>query len=100
MAVQLNGLTQFQDFLFVHQQFFGAHGITIEDISLLIGADVHLLGKQLAVVDRAIRVLEIDVARPQALDLGAKQLDTCLIRFLYKIFVPRFFILRYYLIYN
>ena len=85
---------QLKDLLFVHQEAAGTKGITVEDIAVLIGADVHLAHEQFPVIDGAVGVLEIDIARPQAFDLGAKQLNTGLVRFFDKVFMPRLFVLR------
>lgn len=85
---------QFEDLLFVHEQAAGAKRIAVEDIAVLVGADVHLTHKQFPVVDGAVGILEIDRAGTQALDLGAEQLNARLIAFLYKIFMPRLFVLR------
>lgn len=48
----------------------------IEDIPLLVRADVHVLHKNLAVPDDGITVLEICPAGPQRLDLRALQCQT------------------------
>lgn len=51
--------------------------VLVEDVALLIGADVDALGDQLAVIDVCPGILQVDPSGAQALDLGAYQLDAC-----------------------
>ena len=57
-ALLLDLAKEVVDLPLVHQQAAGAHGVLIEDIALGIGADVHLLDPQLAVLDLHIAVGE------------------------------------------
>ena len=93
IALLCHQAEQFEDLFFMHKQAAGAKRITIEDIAVLVGADVHLAHEEFPVVDGAVGVLEIDRAGAQTLDLGAEQLNARFIAFLYKIFMPRLFVL-------
>lgn len=64
---------EFDDFRLVHQQFSGAKRVMIEDISLLIRADMHMFNEYLVILDNGITVLEICLASPQGLDLSPLQ---------------------------
>ena len=78
----------------MHKQTATAHRISIEDIAVLVWAYVHADDEELAVLDVNIRVLEIDAACADALDLGAEKLDARLVFFVHEIVVVSLFILR------
>ena len=59
--------------------------IAVKDIAVLVGADVQLLDEQFPIIDAAPAVLHIDGAGPQALYLGAIQLNSRLVGFLHKV---------------
>ena len=73
----------------MHQQLARTDGVAVKDVALFIGGDVHLLDEQLAVLDVAPAVLEVNLSQPQRFDLGAAQLDAGLIGLLHKIVMPR-----------
>lgn len=79
VTVQLNGLAQLDDLLLVHQQLAMTDRVGIEAVSLVIGGNVHPVQEQLTVLHGAEGVLHIHFSCAQALDLGALQLDACLI---------------------
>ena len=83
------------DFLFVHKQLPYAHRVAVEDIAVLIRRDVHSVDEDLSVNYRAPAVLQVHSAQPYRLDLGAAELNPCLIAFIYKIIMMRLFVLRY-----
>ncbi len=60
--------------------------------ALLIGADVHVINKDLAVLDPAKGFLETDLAESQRLDLGTGQDQTGLKDIVDKIVVIRLFV--------
>ena len=57
--VLLHCAVKFPDFTPVHQQPPGTDGIAVEDIAVLIGADVHAVDVQLAVFDRTVCVFQV-----------------------------------------
>ena len=57
----------------VQQQLALPEGIAIEYIALLIGANVHAYEVAFAVLYLRIGILQVDLAGPYALDLGADQ---------------------------
>ena len=70
---------QLHDLSLMHQQLARTQRIVIEDISLFIGTDMHILHKNLAIPDDCIAVLEIGPARPQGLYFRPLQSQTGLI---------------------
>ena len=94
IAGLLDDAVETSDLLFVHEQLAHAHRVAVEDVALLIGRDVHAVDKDFALVDRAPAVLEVDPALTDGFDLGAEQLDACLVALFDKIVVPRLFVLR------
>ena len=46
----------------MHQQLSGTDGVAVEDVSLFVRRNVHLLDEQLAVLDVAPAVLQIDLS--------------------------------------
>lgn len=87
VALQLDLLREPPDLVFVRQQLAGAHRIPVEDVALFVGADVHALHHQFAVLHLDPGVLEVDRAGAQAFDLGAHQGDAGLQRLDHKVFV-------------
>ena len=71
----------------MHQQLLRAQGILVKDISLLIGADMHAEGKELAFVYVTVGILQIYVTCTERFYLCAEELDACLVGFKYKIIV-------------
>ena len=86
-----------EDLALVHQKLALTHRVAIEDISVLIGTDVHTDDEKLAVLEVAVGVLEIDRACAQTFDLRAEKLDARLVFFVHEIVVIRFFVLGNYL---
>ena len=87
VAVLLLQRLQLADLPFVHQKALGAVGVAVEDIALLVGGDVHLVGVDLAVLGHAEGVLQIGLSAADGLDLGTEQLDTGLVALLHEIVV-------------
>lgn len=88
VAILLHLAVQAHDLPLVHEQSAGALGIGIEAVAVLVGGDVHLVNEQLAVLDTAPGIFQIQGALANRLDLRAAQLDTGLIFFFYKILMP------------
>ena len=82
------------DLFFMHKESAHAHGIAVEDISLLIGGNVHTVHKNFALDYGTPAVLEVYPALTDRFDLGSEQLDARLIALLDKIIVVRLFVLR------
>ena len=87
VAVLLDLRKQPSDLPLVHQQAAGAAGLPVEDIPLLVGADVHPVEGHLPVLDGAEGVLQVHVAQADGLDLGAGQLDARLVFILHEVVV-------------
>ena len=79
----------------MHEKFFVAQRVVVEDISLFIRADVHSNGVELAVLYRAVRILEVDSTGPDALDLGTTKRYAGLVIVVHKIIVSGFSVLSY-----
>ena len=56
---------QSHDLLFVHQKTFGTHGILVEYITLLVGADMHTVNDDLTVFNMDKCLLDTAVALAQ-----------------------------------
>ena len=83
------------DLTFVHQKALGPVGIAIEDISFVVGRNVHIIHHQFSLFRHsAVAVFQIQLTAPDGLDLGAGQLDTGLIAVLHEIIVKRLAVLR------
>src|SRR5699024_1267948 len=82
------------DLRLVQEELLGPQGILVEDVSVVVRADVHALDKGLAVADLDVAVLEVALARADGLDLRAKELDARLQLILYEVIVPRLAVLR------
>ncbi len=83
---------QLADFLPVHQELFRAKRITVEDVALFVGADVHPLHPDLTLTDLGPAFLQIDLAQADAFDLGAKERNAAFVAFFHKIVVKSLFI--------
>ncbi|MPM10155.1 hypothetical protein SDC9_56480 [bioreactor metagenome] len=70
-----------------------AQGIVVEDVAVLIRADVHSKDHKLSVFDLTVAVLEIDTAGSDRFDLSADQSDSGFKLFDDKVVVVSFFIL-------
>jgi len=81
---------QFADFALVHQELLGTHGVAVEDVSVLVGADVHPLDPDFPLAHLRPGFLQIDPPLPDGLDLRAKQFQAALIALLHEIIVPGF----------
>src|SRR5699024_7883100 len=90
VALQFALLAQAADLAFVGQEPPLPGGVGVEDVAVVVGGDVHTFDDQLAPVDVHPAVLQVDPAGPQALDIGALELDVGLQRFHHEIFVARF----------
>ena len=88
---------QLADLAAVHEELLGAHGVAIEDVALLVGADMHALNPELALAHLRPRLLEVHPALPHGLDLGAKELQAALIALLHEIVMKGPAILRHHL---
>ena len=71
----------------MHQQTAGTQGVLVKNISLFIGADVHPMHVHLTVLGDAEGIFQVHMALTDRLDLGARQLDACLVLILDKIIV-------------
>ena len=85
--MQLDLLAQAANLRFVRQQPPRAARVFVEDVALLIGADVDPFCYQLAVIDIRPGILEVYPTGAQAFDLGADQLNAGFQRFDHKVFV-------------
>ena len=82
------------DLPLVHEQAAGAAGFAVEDVALLIGADVHSVERHLPVLDGAEGILQIHVAHANGLHFRARQFDARLVAVLHKIVVKGFAVFR------
>jgi hypothetical protein len=74
-------------FTFMEQQPSDPQRITVENVTLLIGGDMHTLYPHLTVVDRAPAVFKIYTAASDRLDLCTHQFDAALDAFQHEIVV-------------
>ena len=79
IAVLLDPAEEPHDLPLVHQQPAGAAGVLVEDVPLLIGADMHPKDRYLPILDQAEGVLQVHIAQTDGFDLCARQLDPSLI---------------------
>ena len=84
---------ELHDLLLMHEQTAIAERLSVEDIAVLVGADVDTDGVQLAAGHLAVGILEVDTAAADALDLGAVELDPRLVLLVDEVVVPGLFIL-------
>ena len=84
---------ELHDLLLMHKEAAIPQGLAVEDIAVLVGADVNADGVELTVYHLAVGVLEVDPATADALDLGAVELDPGLVFFVDEVVMPGFFIL-------
>ena len=87
IALQLDLGIQPHDFSLMQEQSTGPQGVLIKNVTLLIGADVHLSDPQLAILDGAPSLFEIECAETNGLYLRARQLDSRLEAFFDKVFM-------------
>ena len=74
----------------MHQQTPRPERVTIKNIALFIGTDVHPVDHHLAILDDTERILCIDVTQTDRFDLCAAQLNTSFVFILHKIVVVCF----------
>ena len=84
---------QFHDLPLMHEQAALPQGLTVEDVPMLVGADVDADGEQFTVFDMAVGILEVDPPRTDALDFGAAEFDPGFVLFIDKIVVVGFLVL-------
>ena len=73
----------------MHQELPGAKGVLVENIPLLIGADMHPDDLHLSVFDQAEGILQVHIALTDGFDLGTGQRDARFIAVLDKIIMER-----------
>ena len=78
----------------MHEELAVSERIDVEDAALFVGTDVDPRCPQLSVLDTAVRILQIDRAGADAFDFGAGEGDARFVRFIDKIVVTRFSVLR------
>ena len=88
VALQFALLVQPPDLVLVGQQPAGPQRVAVEDVALLVGADVHAPHIELAVLHVAPGVLQVHLAHAQALHFGAHQFDAGLQAFHHEVLVP------------
>ena len=66
----------------MHQELAVAKGVVVEDVPLLVRADVHADEEELAVLDRGVRIAQVDPAGAEGLHLGPGKGDAGLQRLL------------------
>src|SRR6266852_8751973 len=72
----LRPANQLADFLPVHQQLAGAQRSVVEDVAVLVGADVAVEQPEFAVFDEPIGIFKVSAASPDRFDLGSRQGNT------------------------
>ncbi len=88
----LEGAEQAHYLPFVQQKAAHAVWVTVKNVALIVGGNVHSVDEHFAPVDVAPRVLQVDIALTYRFDLGAKQLNACLEALLDKVVVIGFFV--------
>ena len=78
----------------MQEEFFRPERITVIDVALFVGTDMHPLDPDFAFPDLRPALLEIDSSLPDAFDFGAEQRDAAFVFFLDEIIVPRLAVLR------
>ena len=73
----------------VHQQTPRPYRVTVKDVAVFVGADMHTADKQLAVLDGTEAVLQVDLAGTDRLDLGTGKLNPRLKALEHEIFMKR-----------
>src|SRR3989442_11248259 len=63
---------QLADFLPVHQQLAGAQRSVVEDVAMLVGADVAVEQPEFAVFDEPIGIFKVGASSPDRFDLGSR----------------------------
>ena len=87
IALQLDLGKQMHNLALVQQKPARTHGVFVVDIALIVRADMHLADPQLAVLDRAPGILEIQRTEPDGFHLRTGQLDAGLKAVLDKVFM-------------
>ncbi len=77
----------------VQQQLLLPKRVGVEDVALLVGADVHAADEHLAVLDDGEALLEVHPPLTHALDLGALELHAAFQPLFDEVIVERFFVL-------
>lgn len=75
---------------FVQQKLFLAHGIGIEDVALLIRADVHAADQHFAVFDDGKTLFEVHPSLTHAFDFCALEFHAAFQPLLDEVIVERF----------
>ena len=78
------------DFPLVHEQASDTTRITVEQITFLIGGNVHITQKDFTVIDRAPAVFQIDIAAANRFDFCSDQFDAGFISFKNKVIMSCF----------
>ena len=78
----------------MQEQLFFAQRVAVEDVAVLVGADIHLLDENLAALDRCVGIGKVDLARADGFHLRAEELNSGFQNLVYEIIVPRFLVLR------
>ena len=95
VALAAHQAAELADLAFVQEQLFGAKRVAVGEAALLVGADVHALGKHLRPAHHGEALLEVHPALAHALDLGALEAKAAFVGFLHEVIVIRLFVLRY-----
>ena len=96
-AVLHDPCVELDDLTLVHQKSPCTDRVAVENIALLIRRDMHTAHKKLTVFDGAERILQIDVAGADGLDLGACKLNTGFKALQNKILMESFSVGGYFL---
>ena len=94
VSVTLDKLLHLSDFLFVHQEPADPLRVLVENIAFIIRGDVHTVDEQLAALNGAPCVLQIQRSGPNGLHLRAEQFNARLVFFLHEVVVVRLAVLR------
>ena len=97
IALGLDLAGQLEDLSLVQEQAAFAQGLTVEDIALFIGADVHALNESFSVINGYISFFDAAFAHTDRLDLGSEKLDPAFVFFFYKVIVVGLLVVGYQL---
>ena len=84
---------ELHDLRLVQQEFSAAQGIVVELVALVVGAHMHVLEIDLAVLDEGEAVLEIRLACAQGFHLRADELDARLVGLVDEVVIARLAVL-------
>ena len=87
VALALHRAAQLADLTLVEQKTLGPQRVGVEDVALLIGADVHALNEDFPVLDHSEALFQVHLALAHGLDFRAFQLDAALDAFLDEVIV-------------